>query len=123
MDLARRSGTEGEREDGPWRSHSARYAERLCRGTVSAFLKAGAGSWTSTVNIVAHIIEWAKAKAHWVRAAWPDVRLGLRSVNTEEVPTADSSRAAPFVLRLALALVSTLQRSHRCAGRGLQARH
>ena len=69
VDLARRSGTDGEREDGPWRSRSARYAERLCRGTVSAFLKAGAGSWTSTVNIVAHIIEWAKAKAHWVRAA------------------------------------------------------
>ena len=67
--LARRSGTEGERKDGPWRSRSARYAERLCRGTVSAFLKAGAGSWTSTVNIVAHIIEWAKAKAYWVRAA------------------------------------------------------
>ena len=67
--LARRSGTEGERKDGPWRSRSARYAERLCRGTVSAFLKAGAGSWTSTVNIVAHIIEWAKAKVYWVRAA------------------------------------------------------
>ena len=30
----------------------------------------GVGSWTSsTVNIVAHIIEWTKAKAHWVRAA------------------------------------------------------